>query len=91
MQKQRKLQSLMLLLTSTFISDEEMNKVLEGNMFALEDNRAVRVLQDRGRKQRDIEIAINMIKDGDDAQKISRITGLELSRIAELQTELQAG
>ncbi|MCL2386212.1 MAG: PD-(D/E)XK nuclease family transposase [Defluviitaleaceae bacterium] len=37
-----------------------------------------------------IEIAINMIHDGDDVHKISRITGLESSRIFELKNELKA-
>jgi hypothetical protein len=30
-----------------------------------------------------------MLRDGDDAPKVSRITGLEITRVTELQTELQ--
>jgi len=89
--KQRKLQDLIILLTSTFVSDEELSKILEANMIRMEDNRAVRVLGNLARKQREIEIAINMLRDGDDAPKISRITGLSIERINELQAEMLAG
>jgi hypothetical protein len=89
-QSEQKLQDLVILLTSTFVSDEELNKILEDNMRILEDNRAVRVLENRGRGQEKIDIALNMLRDGDDAPKVSRITGLDLSRVAELQKELQA-
>jgi hypothetical protein len=88
--KQQKLQDLLILLTSSFISDEELNRIVEDNMRILEDSPAVRVLESRGRNQREIEIAINMLRDGDDAPKVSRITGLEMTRVTELQTELQA-
>jgi len=91
---QHKLQDLLILLTSTFISDEERNKIWEANMRILEDNPAVKWLEDRGRtggrNQEKIEIAINMLRDGDDAPKVSRITGLDIVKVAELQTELQA-
>ena len=67
-----------------------------------DDNPAIRFFEDRGmtqgmskgmtqgRNQRDVEIAGNMLRDGDDHQKISRITGLSVERIMELQNELQA-
>jgi len=55
-QKQNKLQDLLILLTSTFISDEERNKILEANMLRLEGNPAVKTLEDRGRNQKAIEI-----------------------------------
>ena len=84
-----KLQSLMILLNSTFISDEELQKVLEANRMVLEDNRAVRVLSNMGRGQEKIDIAKNMLKEGEDITKISRFTQLEISRIIELQSELQ--
>ncbi|MCL2378842.1 MAG: hypothetical protein FWC77_06925 [Defluviitaleaceae bacterium] len=89
--KQRKLQDLLILLTSTFVSDEERNKILEANMLQLENNPAVKTLEERGRSKEKIMIAINMLQDGDDASKVSRITGLSLTRVAELQAELQAG
>ena len=60
-------------------------------MVRLENNRAVKVLGNIGRQQREVEIAINMLRDGDDVQKISRITGLSIERIIELQTEVRAG
>ena len=91
---QHKLQDLLILLTSTFISDEERNKIWEANMRILEDNPAVKWLEDRGRtegrNQEKIEIAVNMLRDGDDAPKVSRITGLDIAKVAELQAELQA-
>ncbi|MCL2386213.1 MAG: hypothetical protein FWC89_01570, partial [Defluviitaleaceae bacterium] len=87
--KRRKLQDLIILLASSFVSDEERNKIWEANMRILEDNPAVIWLKDRGRDEGRIEIAINMIHDGDDVHKISRITGLESSRIFELKNELQ--
>jgi hypothetical protein len=87
-QKKNKLISLILLLTSTFVTDEEQNKILEDNMRILEDNRAVRVLEEMGRKQRDIEIIRNMLQDGDDISKISRITGLSEEQITEIQSNL---
>jgi hypothetical protein len=88
--KQRKLQDLLILLTSTFISDEELNKIREANMRVLEDSPAVRVFGNWGRNQALIEVAENMLRDGDDAQKVSRNTGLDLSRVEELQEELHA-
>ena len=87
--KQHKLQDLLILLTVSFISDEEFRKVLKANMRVLEDSTAVRVLGEWGRNQEKIEIATNMLRDGDDAQKVSRITGLDIIRVAELQEELQ--
>ena len=63
-------------------------------MRILEDSPAVRVLESRGesrgRNQTLVEVAINMLRDGDDAPKVSRITGLDIAKVAELQTELQA-
>jgi len=88
--KQHKLQDLLILLTSTFVSDEELNQILEANMRILEDSPAVRVLEDRGRLQEKNEIAMNMLNDGDDYARIARITGLDVERIAELEKELQA-
>ena len=46
--KQEKLQDLLILLTSSFISDKELNKILEDNMRILEDTTAFRVLEARG-------------------------------------------
>ena len=93
-QKKNKLHDLLILLTSTFVSDDELNKILEDNMRILEDSPAVRVLESRGENRgmnkKMIEIASNMLRDGDDVQKVSRNTGLDLSRVAELQEELQA-
>jgi len=45
------LNDLLILLTSTFVNDEELEKILEANMRILEDNRAVRVLEARGIKK----------------------------------------
>ncbi|MCL2388251.1 MAG: hypothetical protein FWC89_12010 [Defluviitaleaceae bacterium] len=59
-------------------------------MRVLEDSTAVRVLGEWGRNQERVAIAKNMLSDGDDAPRVSRITGLDLARVAELQTELQA-
>ena len=92
-QKKTKLQSLLILLTSTFISNEERNKILEVNMLRLEGNPAVKTLEDRGRNlgrnQEKIAIATNMLRGGYDVSDISKMTGLELPRIYELQDELQ--
>jgi len=88
-QKQSKMHDLLILLTGSFVSDEELNTILEANMRVLEDSPAVRVLEDRGRNQRNIEIAQNMLNAGEDYSKISRFTGLDIERITALDTELQ--
>ena len=59
-------------------------------MRVLDDSPAVRVLESRGRKQEKIEIAKNMLRRGRNIQEVSEDTGLEISKVAELQTELQA-
>jgi hypothetical protein len=95
--KQQKLYDLLVLLTSSFVSDEELNKILEANMRILEDSPAVRVLESRGmdkginkgRLQEKIDIAINMLQGGEDYSKITRFTGLSLDRVTELDKELQ--
>jgi len=87
---QQKLQDLLILLTSTFIDDANFRKILEANMRVLEDSTAVRVISDWGMDKKMVEIAVNMLRDGDDVQKVSRNTGLDLSRVAELQEGLQA-
>ncbi|MCL2049535.1 MAG: hypothetical protein FWG87_12520 [Defluviitaleaceae bacterium] len=89
-EKCNKLQSLMLLLNSTFLSDEELFKIMEANRMVLEDNRAVRVLADMGRRQGLEQAVVNMLRRGRDIQEISEDTGVEISRIIELQSELYA-
>ena len=81
----------MILLTSTFVSENELSKVLEANMFKLEDNRAVKVLSDIIEKRKVTEIARNLLRRGRNIQEVSEDTGLSLARIAELQTEIQSG
>ena len=92
--KQQKLYDLLILLTGSFLSDEELNRIMEANMRILEDSPAVRVLEDRGvirgRNQRDIEIARNMLRAGEDYAKISLFTELTVDRIEEIDRELQA-
>jgi hypothetical protein len=91
---QHKLQDLLILLTSTFISDEERNKIWEVNMPVLENNPAIKwfenMFENRGRNQEKIEIAQNMLRRGRSIQEVSEDTGLSLSRVTELQEELQA-
>ncbi|MCL2049534.1 MAG: hypothetical protein FWG87_12515 [Defluviitaleaceae bacterium] len=55
-----------------------------------EDNRAVRVLADMGRRQGLEQAVVNMLREDMDISKISRLTGIEISRITELQSELYA-
>ena len=92
--KQQKLYDLLILLTGSFVSDEELNRIMEANMRILEDSPAVRVLEDRGAirgmNQKAIEIAQNMLQEGDDYPKISRVTGLTVDKIDELDKELKA-
>ena len=88
-QRQNKLHDLLILLTGSFVSDEELNTILEANMRVLEDSPAVRVLEDRGRNQRDVEIAQNMLRRGRSIQEISEDTGLTIDRVTELDRELQ--
>ena len=104
--KQRKLNDLIILLTSTFVNDEDLRRILEANMKILEENRAVRVLEaifrdkwmekgieqgmERGMEQGIEQVAINMIRDGDDYAKISRLTGLSTDRVMELAGGLPA-
>jgi len=59
-------------------------------MINLETNRYVRVLEKMGAKRREVEIANVMLRDGDDINRVSRITGLSIEKVAELQTELQS-
>ena len=88
--KRHKLQDLLILLTSTFISEEERIKVWEANMRILEDNPAIIWLEDRGKSQQKIEIARNMLRRGrNTVQEISEDTGLDVERILDLQKELQ--
>ena len=101
-QKKNKLHNLLILLTSTFVSDEELSKILEDNMRILEDSPAVRVLEDRGvRKgiqqgiqqgilQGNEETAKIMLQDGEDYSKIERFSRLTMDRILELEKELKA-
>jgi len=92
--RQQKLQDLLILLTSTFIDDSDFRKVLVANMRALEDSTAVRVLGEwgraEGRNQALVEVAENMLRRGRNIQEVSEDTGLDLSRVAELQEELHA-
>jgi len=89
-QKRNKLHDLLILLTGSFVTDTELNTILEANMRVLEDSPAVRVLEDRGRNQMVVEIAQNMLEGGEDYSKISRFTGLDVDRIAKLHNEMQA-
>ena len=58
-------------------------------MRILEDSPAVRVLENRGRNQRDVEIAINMLCARENYDRISLFTGLTTERIAEIASELR--
>ena len=97
--KKRKLQDLIFLLTSTFVSEDEINKVMEANMINLETNRYVKVLTDIAEKaltdiverRKVAEIATIMLRKGNNMQDISEITGLSIDQVIELQTELQSG
>ena len=77
-------------LPMSFVSDEELNTIMEANMRILEDSPAVRVLEDRGRNQEKVMIARNMLRRGRSYQEISEDTGLAVDRIAELDKEIQA-
>ena len=67
-------------------------------MRILEDNPAIRTLEDRGIikgiqqgiQQEKITIATNMLREGDNISKIAKITGLDITRIIELQSNLFA-
>ena len=65
---------------------------MEANRKFLEENRAVKVLTDIGRKQgieQGIEqTAKNMLRRGRSTKEISEDTGLSIARITELQKEL---
>ena len=93
-QKKSKLHDLLILLTGTFVTDTELNTILEANMRVLEDSPAVRVLEDRGmnkgRLQEKADIALNMLQAGEDYSRISLFTGLDLDRITALDKERQA-
>jgi len=92
--KQRKLHDLMVLLAGSHVSDSELERILEANMINLENNAAVRVLENRGmnrgRNIMAIEIAQNMLHAEYGYEDISKMTGLDVDRIAELDSELQA-
>jgi len=88
--KQQKLQDLLILITSTFIDDADFKKVLEANMRVLEDSTAVRVIGDWSRNQTLIEVAKNMLRRGRNIQEVVEDTGLDISRVSDLQKELQS-
>jgi len=85
--KQQKLYDLLILLTGSFVSDDELNKIMEANMRILEDSPAVRVLENRGMNQKAIKIAQNMLRAGEDYAKIAQFTELSIERIEELAKE----
>ena len=91
-QKQTKLQDLLILLTSTFVSTEELNKIWEASMTRWDENPAVIMLEDRGksigRNQEKISIATNMLRKGFDIQDVSEVTGLSEDAVSELQDGL---
>ena len=58
-------------------------------MRILDDSPLVVVLEKRGRNQKEIEVARNMLRRGRNYQEISEDTGLDVGRIAELDNELQ--
>ena len=98
-EKKAKIHSLMILLSSTFVTDDELNKILEENSMYLENNRAVRVLEERGMRKgfsqgmaqgmlRLEQTAKNMLRGGLSLQQILEYTGLEYKRLLELQAEL---
>ena len=59
-------------------------------MRILEDSPAVRVLEDRGVRKCNEQTARNLLRRGRDVREVSEDTGLELSRVIELQDELQS-
>ncbi|MCL2357909.1 MAG: hypothetical protein FWC70_12290, partial [Defluviitaleaceae bacterium] len=85
---------LLILLTVSFISDEDFRKILEANMRVLEDSTAVRVLGEwfstEGKKQEKIEIAEKLLRRGRDIHEVAEDTGLSVSKVSEMQAELQS-
>jgi len=88
-QKKNKLHDLLILLTGTFVTDKELNTILEENMRILEDSPVVRVLEDRGVKRGIEQTAMKMLEAGEDYSRISLFTGLDSDRIAEIDKERQ--
>jgi hypothetical protein len=100
--KRDKLQSLMILLNSTFVSEEELNRVLEANKMVLEENRGVKVLANIYRKegfeqgitqgiaQGLAQTAINMLRKGRNIQEVAEDTGLSIAKVTTIQEELFA-
>jgi hypothetical protein len=86
-EKRNKLQSLMILLNSTFVTNEELYYIWEVNRMLLEENRAVRVLTEIGRKEGIIKIALNMLRRGRDIKEIAEDTGLSVAEIIKLQDD----
>jgi hypothetical protein len=89
-EKRGKLQSLMILLASTFISEEELFRVWEENHMVLEGkgSRAIKVLTEIGMKKGLEQTAENLLRRGLSIQEISEDTGLSEARISELQDGL---
>jgi predicted transposase YdaD len=46
-----------------------------------------RMAEERGAKSREVEIALNMLKDNLPLEQITRLTGLTIAQIEELQTQ----
>ena len=86
--KMEKIHSLVILLSSTFVADEEFNRILEENSMYLENNRAIRLLEKRGMTRGLEQAAKNMLRRGRSVQEVLEDTGLEHKRLLELQAEL---
>ena len=82
----KKIQDLLILLVSKYISDEEFKKVLEDNMAILEDNAAVRVLREQGIEIEKKDTTIAMLQKGFDKSVISEIIKKPMEWIEEVAT-----
>jgi hypothetical protein len=73
---------------------EELEKQFQIELKAFEEARQMkyvttieRMAEERGAKSREVEIALNMLKDNLPLEQITRLTGLTIAQIEELQTQ----
>ena len=78
-QVRNKLNSLLLLVTSSFVNEEEFKRILEVNAMRLDDNIAVKVLSEKGEEKAKSETAKKMHQKGFSTTDIAEMVSMPIS------------
>ena len=84
-EEKEKLHSLMILLMGKFADEDRFKKVLEENRMILEDNVAVKVIEEMGMEKGKEEMALSMLKDGLSLEFIAKHAKRSIEWIEALQ------